>query len=157
MSLIGQYILSVIACGLICSVVLSFFAKNNITAGVLRMVCGLLMVTTILSGFLRIDFSGLYNPFNDVLDDAEFYSQSGSIAAEKATGDIIKENITSYISAKAAALGMEPEIDITMQEDDPCYPDTVTISVVASPYSKQQLKYYIEKEIGIPEERQIWN
>jgi hypothetical protein len=56
----------------------------------------------------------------------------------------------------ASKLGAKVQVEITVQEQIPYLPQNVIISGAVSPLTKQRLSAAIEKDIGLPEESQIW-
>ena len=74
----------------------------------------------------------------------------------EAIAKVIKDQIESYILAKAADLGAEISVVLLFEENNWYQPERVTISGSASPFARNQLKSYIATDLGIPEESQIW-
>ena len=87
---------------------------------------------------------------------ASDYIQSGSTWADSETAAIIKNRSEAYILDKASSAGIRIDVDISVCQQVPFTPETVTIVGNAPPYIKTQLTEIIEKDIGISKEHQIW-
>lgn len=66
----------------------------------------------------------------------------------------ISEGCRAYILSKAAALGLEPEVEVTVGENG--FPEALTIRASASPGERQELTGIIVRELGIEKEAVVW-
>ena len=66
----------------------------------------------------------------------------------------ICERLEAYILDKAAALGADVSVRFTLDDQD--LPRTVTLTGSCTPAQKQALARVLAEDLGIPEERQIW-
>ena len=66
----------------------------------------------------------------------------------------ITEGYGAYILTKAEALGLQPDVEVTVGEDG--FPETVTIRAAASPGERQELTGILVRELGIEEEAVAW-
>jgi len=154
---VQQYVITIIVAGIVVSVVNTLSENRGVIGRSIRMICGLLLISSIFSPIGSLDFSHLFQSFSDIKYEAEKYVIDGQNDATIATQNIIKHNVVTYICDKAMLLGLDPEVEVTMGEVDPYVPDVVRISVIASPNAKQQLQQCIAKDLGIPKENLIWN
>ena len=70
--------------------------------------------------------------------------------------EIIYQQTSAYILDKANAMGLEVEVEITLQETDAPIPIAVTLKGRASPYSRRSMEELLYRELGIPKEKIIW-
>ena len=70
--------------------------------------------------------------------------------------DIIRESTAAYISDKASVLGASVNVKVELDNDMVSRPSRVTVIGNLSPYVKKPLSTYIQKELGISEDAQIW-
>lgn len=147
-----QYIISVVAAALLCSIVTALMPPGR-TGQIMRMVCGLFLAYTVLHGV-----TGLNLQMPDWVDltatDARQAAALGESLGEDAMAQVIKAQTEAYILDKAAASGLALEVEIALDESG--VPRSVIISGQASPYERQQLQTTIARELGIAKENQRW-
>lgn len=156
MEQIRQYLLSVIGAAILCGIVNSLIGKKSAHAAIIKLISGLCMTFTVISPLLKVQMNDYSDYFNSFADDAEKVVASGEEIAAKELRAIIKGRTEAYILDKAASLGLDVEVEVTLSNDIPPLPCAVTISGSASPYSKNALAQYIANDLGIPKEDQIW-
>ena len=156
MSEIGQYILSVIAAAMLCSILLRLVGKSGNPLPVLKLLCGIFMIYVVIAPWTNIH----WDRYMWYSHDIELYAQdsvtAGSSAAEEAMSNVIKQTVESYISNKATTLNAQIDARIIMSHIDSRLPEYAQLTGNVSPYVKQRLTQYIAEEFGIPEDRQIW-
>ncbi len=155
MDSLRQYILTVIAAAIICSVISPLTSKKTTVHTVLKLVCGIFLVITIIKPFQpysKFDFSDIYNALEVTADE---YVQDGVLYASAQKETFIIENVQSYILDRAKELDVN--IDVTVELDpDTTMPNIVYLSGNVSPLKKSRLQQIITDALGIPEEQQIW-
>ena len=157
MDWIGDYLLSIVAAALICSVIGMLVGKNNSISGMFRLLSGIFMAITVLSPFLSLrlhEFSGMLEAA-DAQSDA--WVAQGEEYGHQQLCAFISERTTTYILDKANSLGLHIQTELTLSTGGEPIPWSVQLFGDASPYARQQLTHYIENELGIPKERQSWN
>lgn len=153
---IRQYLLTIVAAAIVCSVVTNIVGKNGANAAVVKLLTGLFLAVTVISPWTKmqiIDFSAYADGLSAQAEDAAAYGES--IANEEMSA-IIKSRTEAYILDKAASLGLDLTVEVTVSGSNPPQPYTVTIHGAAAPYAKQQLQNMIANDLGIPEENQLW-
>ncbi len=150
---IRQYLLSIIASAIICAIIVNTIGKNGVVACVIRLLCGLFIVYTILSPWTKMHRIDLTSYFTDLKTDASLSVSEGKEAAEQAGTTLIKQQLEAYILDKATSLDMDISVEVIM---DNMVPTCVKISGVVSPYGKQRLTQIISDELGISKENQLW-
>ncbi|MBQ4550554.1 MAG: hypothetical protein IJA49_05630 [Oscillospiraceae bacterium] len=86
--------------------------------------------------------------------DADAAVDAGLEQADELRLARITERYCAYILSKAAALGLEPEVEVTVGENG--FPEALTIRASASPGERQELTGIIVRELGIEKEAVVW-
>ena len=114
---------------------------------------GLVLIVVLLQPVLGVEVGTLMEPLEEyeqqVIERKEEMEQT--VRAEQKT--IIEENLTAYISDKADTLeeGGTVRIRAETAEDG-----TVILSAELVGEPSESLAEYLEQELGIPRERQVW-
>lgn len=157
MEWIGNYIISIICASAICGIITSLVSNNKATGGIIRMICGIFLAVVLVSPLLKMKLIDFEDYINSIQIDAKSVAGKGAGVANAETASIIKSELESYILEKAAAMNLSVSVQITMSGEFPPIPYSIELSGSISPYNKNILAEYIVDELGIPEERQIWN
>lgn len=155
MEALRQYVISVVAAGFICGIVLGMFPKGK-ERELVKMLSGLFLAYTVLSPISRLDVSSLADIGITFTDDAAQTAALGESYSKKALRDIIKAEMEAYILDKAAALGASITADVSLSGDDIPVPVGVQVTGAFSPYTMQQLTAMIQEDLGIAKENQLW-
>ena len=153
MEALRQYVISVVAAAMLCGIVVRLF-PNGSGKQMGKLICGLFLAYTVLSPISRVDFSNLPDFSLGYMGDAKDAASMGENLARDSMADIIKEETEAYILDKAAALGADVSARFALDEQD--LPRTVTLTGSCTPAQKQALARVLAEDLGIPEERQIW-
>lgn len=156
MDSIKQYAFGILAAALMCSILNVWIKPKGSAGAIVKLISGLFMTITLLAPLVDINLQDISEFFDDYHTDAQAYVQSGQNHATLTMGEIIKEQTQAYILDKAADLGLDVKVEVTLNETDPTVPDTVVLRGQVSPYGKMQLTALIEEQLGIHEEKQIW-
>lgn len=155
MESLRQYVISVTGTALVCGIVTGMVKKN--TAGeLIRMLCGLVLAVAVLYPLAGFRMENAALDLFPSLGEGESMAAQGKKITRDAVGDIIKSETEAYILDKAAALGVELTAEVLLGEDEIPVPVGVILSGAASPYARSQLTNVIEKDLGIPKEKQVW-
>jgi hypothetical protein len=109
------------------------------------------------SPLVRLRLTGISDFLSDIRYDGSQYAQQGSQTSKDAVSDIIRERSEAYILDKAALLGADIRVELTLSRDALPIPVSVTIYGAVSPVSRQRLQKLIRDDLGIPLEAQTWN
>ena len=153
---VRQYLISVTATALICSVSTVLTEKKGAFGVVVKLVSGIFLVITVISPITKIDLSGHYSGVYNFTNDAQIVVRSGVDEAQYEMSQIIKQQAEAYILDKASSMEADITASVSLNDEKMPKPDTVTITGQLSPYAKHILMQYIEENLSIPEERQIW-
>ena len=151
-----EYILSVIAAALISAIVACLVSGNTIAGKMMRLLCGILMVVTVITPLARISFHSVSDFLSDINFDADTYVSEGERIADNEINAIIKNQSEAYILDKATRMGLEIAVEVELDDSDNSIPCQVTITGTISPYAKGVLSEYITDYLGIPKECQQW-
>lgn len=156
MESIKEYLLSITAAAIICSIIVGLIEKKGANSTIIRMLCGLFLAVTVVSPWVNIQLNDLSGYWEGLGLAAENAIDEGVVMANKATADIIKTKSEAYILDKASLWELSIEVEVTVSDSDPPSPYQVRIRGTVSPYAKTRLQEVIAKDLGIPEDRQIW-
>ena len=155
MGSIQQYLLSVICITIACGIVQQLLTGGKHT-GVVRIITGLMVTITVLHPLVNLKDFSFDLGIDQITSDGAWIVEEGERMAADMAADIIKESTAAYISDKASALGASVSVDVELTENTPPIPSRVTLKGDLSPYVKKQLSAYMQKELGISEDAQIW-
>lgn len=153
---IRQYLLTVIAAALICAVFNTISSPKGAVKGILKLLSGVFLALSVISPLLDIGQIEISEFTQNLQSDAvETITLGKSMAAESAS-QIIKEKTAAYILDKAESMNLDIEVEVCLDDSFPQQPCGVTIKGSISPYARETLKEYIEKNLGIKKENQWW-
>lgn len=153
---IRQYAISLLAAACICGVLNVWIPSKGAGAAIIKLISGLFMTITLISPLVNIRLQDFTEFFSESTASGQAYIQTGQNHAALAMGEIIKQQTQAYILDKAASMGLDVEVEVTLNETDPNIPDTVVLKGQVSPYGKMQLMTAIEEQLGIAKEKQQW-
>jgi len=153
---VSGYILSVISAALVLGILGDLLPKNGGMGKLYRLIGGLFLSFTIISPVVKLDFSNVFNFYDDFLLKGERYSESGMSDADQMYRSIIKSQTEAYILDKAELYQAEIGAEVILSEEDIPVPCAVQLIGSASPYAKKQLSEVMERELGIAKENQKW-
>ncbi|MBR2009876.1 MAG: hypothetical protein IJ936_07110 [Peptococcaceae bacterium] len=156
MESIRQYLLSITAAAVICSLITGIMGKKGTYAAIVRMLCGLFMAITMLSPLLHIQLTDYSAYYGSILEEADLAASGGRRMANEAEAAIIKHKTETYILDKALSMGLSIEVEVTLSDSDTQQPCKVWLRGAASPYARQKLQEIIVSDLGISKENQTW-
>lgn len=151
-----QYLLSLICAALVCSIIYGLLDKKSAYFPIIKLICGLFITITAISPLTNISIPDISEYIGDTKFDAKALISEGQTSSYESMGTIIRANLESYILGVADELGADVQVEIELDEQLPPGPCSVRITGNVSPYKMQRLQQIIEKDVGIPEEKQIW-
>lgn len=156
MEQIRAYLLSVIAAGVICSIVTSLPGKSMTVSTLLKLTTGIFMAVTVISPLISLQLPNIQSYMDAFSMDAAYVVQTGQEIAMTETKDIIKSKVEAYILDKANAFGADLTVQVSVSEDQFPVPCAAELSGAISPYAKLRLTQFLEDELGIRKEDQVW-
>lgn len=151
-----EYVLSVSAAAVLCGIVCGLAGEKSFSGPVIKLVCGLILTLAVLRPLVNLRLDNLSYGLDSIRKDGVLEAQEGVDYANQAMRRLIKEKTAAYILDKAGRFGAAVQVEIGLTDDTIPIPIHVTVSGNISPYAKEQLKEYIESDLGIPRENQQW-
>ena len=151
-----QYIISIVVVGILSALLLHLVSKKSVSGKLLKMMCGIFMLFTLVSPLTRFSMREYIAFFDDIRWDALNITAKGETYGQDLLRQSIKEKTEAYILDKAMLLGADIHVSVSCNTTDFPKPAYVELSGNVSPYVKGKLQQIISKDIGIPEDNQIW-
>lgn len=155
MEAIGKIILSISAAAIIVSIMQAFF-KHGMTARLIRLAGGLFLMFTLVNPIAKLDFQKLFDTHWDFTVHGADAAAYGQDLAQQQLHGIIKQQCEAYILDKAEAYHTQLEVEVMLSSDQIPTPTAVRLQGNVSPYAKQSLQQYIQQNLGISKEQQLW-
>lgn len=155
MEALRQYVISVTAAAIICSMLTAVLKKGAMQTFV-KLLCGFFLAFTFLNPIGKLELETL--PMNIKFDDslAADAALEGERYARNSMAEIIKGETEAYILDKAAELDLSLEVEVFLSGDEIPIPESVRLTGQASETARRQMENYLEKELGIAKENQKW-
>lgn len=149
-----EWLTAVAAVSLLLSIVQMLVPK-----GLLRetasFIGGLLLLTVLLRPVLDLDVSTLRLDLSSYQEAVEQRQAELEAEQKETLLDLIEAETQAYISDKAEQLGLSLHIRVTAEMDAAGVPIPVQVEIVGR--RSDELVQWMETELGIPEERQVWH
>ena len=156
MSAILRYFLSLVAAGLLSTLLLSLLPEGGVRR-VLRLACGLVMLLVCVSPILNIQTEDVAEWLSRLEISSDEASHGIELQTQQLIADIISEKVSAYVWDKAQSLGLEIETEVRMNvEGSYPYPEGIEIRGQIPESQKEVLQRYIESNFAIPEDRQVY-
>ena len=148
MGAIREYFLQIVAVCMIAAICNSI-VKNQLIARVIRLVSGILILLVVIAPLAKVDIASLSDVFGETTQvDKDAYHTAFCEQVQAATQEHIERIAQEY--------GVCVKTEVTVSDDE--VPIPVGITIIGSPNVQQfsQLSDYIESQLGIPKEEQVW-
>ena len=156
MGSIRQYLVTLIAAAILCSIAINFIGNKGMLSAVTKLVTGLFIMICALSPAIKIEFEDISAYFASLNAEAESFSDQGQAYYKESASAVIKSQLESYIVDKATVMNADIKAEVSMSCDDPFVPHSVRITGTVAPYTKQRIEQEISNALGIPKENQKW-
>jgi len=150
---IGQYVVSLTCAALISGLLPSLLNEGGMKTMV-RLVCGVFLTITALSPLTDFSFPELDMVTDWYQAEGEAAAAQGEALARQEKSAIIKEGLEAYILDKAAAMGQQITVQISLDPEG--LPLFAEVEGTVSSHAGQMLSKIMETELGIPKEKQQW-
>ena len=148
-----EWVTSVVVVTMLLSV-----AQTLIPEGSIRKISsftgGLILLVALLQPVLAVNLSGLELEIEEYGQTVRERREELEAAGKSELSDIIARRTAAYISDKADALGIAVTVEVIVEPEDTGVPIPVAAKL-DGPLS-EELASYMEQELGIPRERQVW-
>ena len=148
MDAVRRYLFSLCAAALLCSLVRALVPKGRMKS-ICSLLCGVFLAMTALTGLAGWELSDVAEELTKMRIAAEEARTGVEIGNREALSAIIKSKTEAYIWDKAQELGLSVSVDVAIEED-------VQISGQFTEMQRQSLTRYIEENLAIGKEQQIW-
>ena len=151
-----DYILSLLSAALLCCVAQGFFIEKSTVGSVVKMLCGIVMILTVVSPWASIRLRDLGDCLDSIHSDSSLAVGLGENMAQNELREIIKSRVEAYILDKANNYGAQLTVEVILSEEQIPVPISLHISGNISPYGKKMLSKMISEDLGIGLEDQVW-
>ena len=154
---IRKYLLSVAAASLLTSLLPALLPKGKIQK-VEAFIGSLVLILTILSPVVKLNASSIRKAMESYQIDLQDTQRGIEKKSRGVLEELISQRCEEYIWDKAAQMGLQLEIEITVG-GNPDIPVPVSASMVGVCSQEDQavLSKILEEELGIPRNKQEWS
>ena len=151
-----EALLRVVAAALTVSLLCALPVKRSLRR-VISACCGALLLLTLMEPILSLRSIDPERFLRQYSIDEQFI-QDAVQAEQKKTEALITRQTAAYILDKAAALGAEVQVEVTLAalSESYSYPYALTLTGRWTPQQQRELSAYIAQTLGVPPERQTW-
>ena len=153
---IVKYLLCVTSAAIVCAIISTLPISTGAVKVTIKLVCGLFLCYCFISPVVKLDKFDFSALTGDIVDEAAAFVDEGETMAANAISEIILDRTRAYILDKATELGLDVDVTVFLSGDDMPQPYTVAIKGAVSPYARTILSEYLEKDLGVPKENQLW-
>ena len=156
MDAVRRYLFSLCAAALLCSLGRALVPKGRMKS-ICSLLCGVFLAMTALSGLAGWQLTDVAEELTKMRIAAEEARTGVEIGNREALSAIIKSKTEAYIWDKAQELDLSVSIEVMVEADGSYpYPSGVQITGAFTPQQRKALEAYIEENLAIGKERQIW-
>ena len=156
MDAVRRYLFSLCAAALLCSLVRALVPKGRMKS-ICSLLCGVFLAMTALSGLAGWQLTDVAEELTKMRIAAAEARTGVEIRNREALSAIIKSKTEAYIWDKAQELDLSVSIEVMVEADGSYpYPSGVQITGAFTPQQRKALEAYIEENLAIGKERQIW-
>ena len=148
------WLTAVVSVTLLLSVVQTLIPKGSLRE-IASFVGGLLLLAVLLRPLGSVDLSAVSLDFAPYRQTVERRQTELENEGQKELMGLIEDELASYIWDKAADLGLTLRVQVTVEPDGSGVP--VPVSVELTGPKSEALSRWLETELGVPAERQVWN
>ena len=154
MGKLGEYIVCVCCAALLCGIVNAMMPKGT-TREILKLVGGLFLAFTVISPIRDVEFPDLSRMTTTLQEEVSQAVARGEEMARQAAADSIKKELEAYILDKAQSLRLQIRVQLKLEEET-LHPASVSIIANVSPSAKEEMEYWLCRELGLTKEDITW-
>ena len=152
---LAGFVLTLFGAALICGI-LEGIGKQTGFHKLLKLLCGLFLMLTVLLPVTRLSFEGV-SPFAlPYTAEGEQAAHTGEDYTRTALAEIIKSETQAYILDKATRMGASISAEVTVSNDPVPIPVAVHIAGEVSQRQRQELAQVLTNDLNIAKENQTW-
>ena len=148
------WLTAVVSVTLLLSVIQMLTPKGSLRE-ITSFVGGLLLLAVLLRPLGSVDLSAVSLNLDAYRQTVEQRQAELEQEGQKELVGLIEAELESYISDKAADMGLTLRVQVTVEPDGSGVP--VPVSVELTGPRSEALSRWLETELGVPAERQVWN
>ena len=148
------WLTAVVSVTLLLSVVQTLMPKGSLRE-ITSFVGGLLLLAVLLRPLGSVDLSAVSLNLDAYRQTVEQRQAELEQEGQKELVGLIEAELESYISDKAADMGLTLRVQVTVELDGSGVP--VPVSMELTGPRSEVLSRWLETELGVPAERQVWN
>lgn len=148
------WLTAVVSVTLLLSVVQTLIPKGSLRE-IASFVGGLLLLAVLLRPLGSVDLSAVSLDLAPYRQTVERRQAELEQEGQKELIGLIEAELGSYIWDKAADLGLTLQVQVTVEPDGSGVPATVSVELTGP--KSEALSRWLETELGVPAERQVWN
>lgn len=156
MEKLGAYILSVTAAAILFGILQTLLGKKGSAAGLVRLIGGLFLTFTIIAPIAGTDLDAVFDSTWNFTEQGSSIASEGQQIAQEQLQAIIKGECEAYILDKAQAYQAQLEVEVTLSQEELPVPTAVRLQGSVSPYARNALQLWLQNDMGIPKENQVW-
>ena len=154
MGALREWLTSVVVVSVLLAVVQTLIPEGTIRK-IGTFTGGLILLVTLLQPLLGVEFEALELRLEQSRETVEQRQQELEQAGERELAELIERQTAAYIWDKADALGLDLSAEVRVERGPEGIPLPVSATLTGT-YS-EALSAYLERELGIPRERQVWH
>jgi len=156
MEALGRYILSVTAAAILLSILRTIHGKKGTNAALVKLVGGLFLTFTVIVPVVDVDTGSIFSISMDLTEQGSAIAACAAADSSKQLQGIIKQRCEAYILDKALTYGVHLDVDVSLTDEEIPVPASVCLQGSISPYTKAVFGQWLEQDMGIPKEQQLW-
>ena len=149
-----EWLTAVAAVTLLLSVAQLLVPPGNLRE-IASFVGGLILLAAMMQPLLKIDLSDIQMDFSSYQEAVEQRQAELKNTQKEELTSLIEAETEAYISDKAKSMGLTLKVRVTAEADEGGMPVPVRVEITG-PWSGG-LSGWLETELGLPAERQVWN
>ena len=149
-----EWLTAVAAVTLLLSVAQLLVPPGNLRE-IASFVGGLILLAAMMQPLLKIDLSDIQLDFSSYQGAVEQRQAELENTQKEELTSLIEAETEAYISDKAKSMGLTLKVRVTAEADEGGMPVPVRVEITG-PWSGG-LSGWLETELGLPAERQVWN
>lgn len=149
-----EWLTAVAAVTLLLSVAQLLVPPGNLRE-IASFVGGLILLAAMMQPLLKIDLSDIQMDFSSYQGAVEQRQAELENTQKEELTSLIEAETEAYISDKAKSMGLTLKVRVTAEADEGGMPVPVRVEITG-PWSGG-LSGWLETELGLPAERQVWN
>ena len=156
MQSLRDYIMGISAAAMICGITLGLAGSSKMQP-LLKLVCGIVLTLAAVRPVLSISGERFQRICVEYEQEAENACQEGTRLARQQREQCIIESTRTYILDKARELGLDVQVQVALDQQEPPVPECVWIQGKLDFSTQRALSRILTEELGISQENQIWN